>query len=83
MDCFEAVKTINIFEEKFDLIFIDPPFKEKKVNFLLEIILDQKVLKDNGIIIIHRDKKVKEKISEKFNIIDIRKYGLSKIIFGN
>ncbi len=83
LDCFEAVKTINIFEEKFDLIFIDPPFKEKKVNFLLEIILDQKVLKDNGIIIIHRDKKVKEKISEKFNIIDIRKYGLSKIIFGN
>ena len=57
----------NIFEEgsleslnkKFEIIFIDPPFKEKKLNYLLKKIYDLKILEKNGVLIIHRHKKKK------------------------
>ena len=82
-DCFKLDETIKKFNQKFDLIFLDPPFKEKKINFLINMILDLKILKKNGIIIIHRNKKDDQHLSKKINIIDTRNYGVSKIIFGN
>ena len=62
---------------------MDPPFKEKKINTLIETLLDLKLLKKNGLIILHRKNKEKENLTEKFNIIETRIYGISKIIFGN
>ena len=72
-------ENVNIF----DIIFLDPPFKEKKINFLVEKIKENKFLKENGIMIIHRHKKDNTKISEKMNILDERIYGISKITIGN
>ena len=62
---------------------MDPPFKEKKINRLILSILEMKILKKGGIIIIHRNKKYEEKICKDLNILDIRNYGLSKIIFAS
>jgi len=39
-------------------------------------------LKENGIIILHRNKTTKEKLPNYFEIVDERTYGMSKIIFG-
>ena len=78
-DFFSLNKIIN---SKFDLIFIDPPYKEKKINEIVEIILDKKILKKNGIIIIHRHKKDNIQITDKLKILEERTYGLSKILFG-
>ena len=39
---------------KFDLIFIDPPYREKRINEIIEIILEKQILSLNGIIIIHK-----------------------------
>ena len=36
---------------KFDLIFIDPPYREKRINEIIEIILEKQILSLNGIII--------------------------------
>ena len=44
---------------------------------------DDKLLGDNGVIIIHRNKKDNLKITSKLNILDIRNYGISKIVIGN
>ena len=60
---------------------MDPPFKEKKINKLIISIFDKKILKKEGLIIIHRHKKDKEILNEIINIFDVRYYGLSKIIF--
>ena len=68
---------------KFDIIFIDPPYKEKKINFLLDQIKEKKILKKDGIIIIHRHKKEIDKFPKNFQLIDEKKYGISKIIFGS
>ena len=66
----------------YDIIFCDPPFKETNINKLIELIISNKLIKKNGIIILHRHKKTKEKFTNYFKIIDERIYGLSKIIFG-
>ena len=68
---------------KFDIIFIDPPYKEKKINEIIEIILEKKILSQNGILIIHRHKKDNIKLTNKLRIIEDRTYGVSKILFGN
>ena len=78
------IKNLNQFyKKKFELIFLDPPYKEKKLTNLLDNILSLKLLKSNGIIIIHRHKKEEEIYSKKFKILKIKTYGISKIIFGN
>ena len=79
----------NIFDEgsleslnqKFEIIFIDPPFKEKKLNFLLKKIYKLKILKKNGLIIIHRHKKEEDKFPEEYKVIKEKTYGISKLIF--
>jgi 16S rRNA (guanine966-N2)-methyltransferase len=73
----------NIFDKKFDIIFIDPPYKEQRINEIIEIILEKKILSQNGILIIHRHKKDNIKLTNKLKIIEDRTYGISKILFGN
>ena len=78
------IKNLNQFyNKKFEVIFLDPPYKEKKLTNLINDILYLKLLKKNGIIIVHRHKKEEEKYPKKFNILKIKTYGISKIIFGN
>jgi len=69
--------------KKFDIIFIDAPYKEKRVDMLLQKIFDAKILNDKSIIIIHRHKKENENFINNFNIIEEKIYGISKVIFGN
>ena len=35
-DCFTYLSLKENTQEKFDIIFIDPPYKEKKINILIE-----------------------------------------------
>ena len=65
----------------FDIIFLDPPYKEKNLKKILDNISTEKLIKDNGIIIIHRHKNEKDQFSENLKIIEEKKYGISKIIF--
>ena len=73
---------INL-NEKFDIIFLDPPFKAKELEKIFNNIHNQKILKKNGIIILHRHKNENTILPEKFKIIDQKIYGLSKIYFIN
>ena len=82
-DCFEFFKKQEKISSKFEIIFIDPPYKEEKLNLIIEEIKDKKILNDNGVIIIHRHKLDKLEISEKLRVFDVRNYGISKIIIGN
>ncbi len=67
----------------YDVIFLDPPYKEKALENILNKIIENKILKDNGIIIIHRHKKEIDEFPKNFQLIDEKKYGISKIIFGS
>ena len=78
-----AKNTLEALNNKFDIIFMDPPYKEKKLPELLNTIIKLKLLKNNGIIIVHRHKKEEDQFPNQFNLIMKKKYGISKIIFGN
>ena len=80
----DVIKKLNfkIFKKKFDIIFLDPPYKEKQTLDVIEKIIASKILKIGGIIIIHRHKKENDDFSTKFKIIEEKYYGISKIIFG-
>jgi 16S rRNA (guanine966-N2)-methyltransferase len=73
----------NILKKKFDIIFIDPPYKDKFLSKLLKKISESKILNEEGIIIIHRNKNENDEFVELFNILEEKNYGISKIIFGN
>ena len=62
---------------------MDPPYKEKKLHPVLDNIIRSDILNNNGIIIIHRHKKENDEFPEKFNILEQKLYGISKVIFGN
>jgi 16S rRNA (guanine966-N2)-methyltransferase len=68
-------------DKKFDIVFMDPPYKDRDINHLLDNIYNQKILNKNGILIIHRHKDAKDLTPNKFKVIEEKKYGLSKIIF--
>ena len=67
--------------QKFDLIFLDPPYKDKNLLIILNKIIESKILSNNGIIIIHRHKKELDEFPKNLKIIEVKKYGISKIIF--
>ena len=73
----------KIFEKKFDIIFLDPPYKESDLTNLITLLIDQKILATNGVIIIHRHSKQNDIFPKTFQIIEKKKYGISKIIFGS
>ena len=78
------INRINIFsnlDKKFNIIFLDPPFKDKNLKNLLNNIYNSKILFKKSIIVIHRHKNEKDEYPKQYKIIEKKKYGISKIIF--
>ena len=71
-----------LLSKKFDIIFIDPPYKNKNLSIVLKSIFNNKILNNNGVLIIHRHIKENDVFIPEFKVIDEKKYGISKIIFG-
>ena len=76
----ENFKTF-LFNEKFDIVFLDPPFKEKNLINIINKIKKEKILKKKHVLIIHREKGSKDDFDSNLNILLEKKYGRSKIIF--
>ena len=76
----------NVFtnlNNRFDIIFLDPPFKDTNINKIFNNIEKSEILNNDGIIILHRHKTENEIFSKKFEKIEEKIYGLSKIMFFN
>ncbi len=82
IDAFKINKNTFNNDQKFHIIFCDPPYKEKKIELLIENIIEMDILEKNGIIIIHRKKGDLDLYPKKFRIIDTKTYGLSTFVFG-
>ena len=78
----DALTFLKKNKKKFDLIFLDPPFRDKNINTLLEKIKTMEVANKNCLIILHRSKKLKEELYADFKVLREQTYGVSKIIFG-
>lgn len=64
---------------KFDIIFLDPPYKLNLINPSIKIILDNNLLKENGLIICEYESEILN-IGNTLNIYKERKYGSKKIV---
>ena len=73
------LKNIN---GKFNVFFLDPPFKDDYFLENLEIIKKKKFFNSEHIVIIHRESKKNDNFNDLIKILDTKKYGRSKIIFG-
>ena len=80
-DVFNFFMNEKLNSEKMDLIFLDPPYKEENLKIILESIAKFKLLKESGLIVLHRHKKSKDNIGNNFTIQRSVKYGISRIIF--
>lgn len=83
-DYLQALSELKNRSEKFDIIFLDPPYKSDFIEKSIENILKYNLLTKDGIIIAETDDE--NKIEEIKNIKDIeiydaRKYGIVHIIF--
>ncbi len=70
-------------KNKFDLIFLDPPYKDNSYLEVLSLIKEKKILNNNHKVIIHREKKCDEKLHDFIKILLEKSYGRSKVIFGS
>lgn len=69
-------------KEKFQIFFFDPPFKDFNYRKNLSSIKENKLYKEKHIVIIHRERKLKEEVASLLKIIEIKNYGRSRVIFG-
>lgn len=70
--------------EKIDIAYIDPPYKTDYIYQSVKIIIENKALNEDGLIILETDeeKRILEQISKlKVEITDQRKYGRVHLIF--
>ena len=79
---FNLKKIEKINKNKFNIIFLYPPYKEKNIILLLNEINEMNILIDKGIIVLHRHKKSVDNFGNKFKILRTESYGISKVIFG-
>ena len=73
-DCLDYLRNCK---QQFNFIFADPPYQYKNYNKLKEVILKNKLIKEDGILIIEHDK------NTTFNgqNIELRKYGAVNFSF--
>lgn len=82
-DYIEVLNDLKDESEKFDLIFLDPPYKSDYILKSIKKILEYNLLAENGTIVAETDDENKIREIERINnieIYDTRKYGIVYII---
>ena len=77
-DSFDFLTETN---ERFDIIFLDPPYNNKLEIKAIEYIVKYNILNDNGLIVIEKDKN--DKINFNFETLELikeKKYGNTVIV---
>ena len=75
-DVFTALKNMN---QSFDLIFADPPYALADIIKLPAIVLDKKLLKSNGLLVVEHGSSLD--LSQQIGFFEDRKYGQSTFSF--
>jgi 16S rRNA G966 N2-methylase RsmD len=81
-DSISAVNKLGVRRDKFDIIFMDPPYLKNFIEKTLIEISKREILEEDGIIIVEHDIKdeVKDKI-EKLEKYREKKYGNTMVSF--
>jgi len=75
-DSYEFTRSLGAKREKFDIIFVDPPYLNHMVEESVRLIEKYDLLKDTGVIVSKYDKSEPiYKPEERYELVDERKYG--------
>ena len=69
-------------QEKYDILFFDPPFSDQEFIKSLKNISQKKIYKKDHLVIIHRELNANDEFDEFLDVLLFREYGRSKIFFG-
>ena len=80
----DYIECLTTLKEKFDLVFLDPPYDTNYGIIAINKIIELNLLSDNGIIIFETNNENKEKeilLNKNIEIYDKRRYGIAYIMF--
>ena len=81
VDYIDALKYFRQTSQKFDVVFIDPPYESGFYAPAVEIIARYNLLADNGILVLEMEKSTKFDFDKsKWSIYKEREYGITKIL---
>ena len=82
LDFKSAIKSLALKKEKFDVIFMDPPYYKNMFSDALSAVDDNNLLKEDGIIVVEHDTKDKfpENMGRLYKSRD-KKFGNTTITF--
>lgn len=77
---YDYAAALGAVKGKFDIIFIDPPYREQFESDALRIISQRELLAEDGVIVYEKDREIifESDVLEKY---DVRKYGKAVLTF--
>ena len=81
IDYLELLDSLKKQKRKFDIIFLDPPYKSNCIEKSIKKIIEYNLIENDGIIIAETDDEDKIKNIKDIDICDTRKYGIVHVIF--
>ena len=86
LDYKKALEDLKNKDIKFDIVFLDPPYQTDFAEEAVKIIIENKLLNEDAIIILETDNKekvIKNLYTDLIEINDIKKYGWVDLLFLN
>ncbi|MDC0937647.1 16S rRNA (guanine(966)-N(2))-methyltransferase RsmD [Pelagibacteraceae bacterium] len=77
----ENFLSLNV-KTKYNIFFLDPPFADVKFIHNLKTIKENRIMMNNHIVIIHREKGIIDNFEGILKPLIIKEYARSKIVFG-
>ena len=79
----DYLSCLGALQGKFDIVFLDPPYRFDYGVKAAEEIARRKLLSEGGVIVYERDKPFEEAVAENFGlrVADVRKYGKTYVSF--
>jgi 16S rRNA (guanine(966)-N(2))-methyltransferase RsmD len=78
----DAVRFLKTTEEKFDVIFADPPYAQTELfSQVIETVFEKKLLHNNSILIVESPSDLEIELSDRFKVLKNKVYGTTKILF--
>lgn len=76
-----AERYVRQSKERFDIIFLDPPYRYEKLKNIIENIIKYDILKDDGILIVEHDRNVPLEVDGRLEKVRDKTYSLTQVEF--